>query len=66
MRISTSEFFHLLLNVKVRMVIFFSEAKKEQHPGGNLFPSRCCSLIGLGLKLCLNHVIIHVQFPLLV
>ena len=65
MRISTSEFFHLLLNVKVRMVIFFSKAKKEQH-GGNLFPSRCCSLIGLGLKLCLNHVIIHVQFPLLV
>ena len=65
MRISTSEFFHLLFNVKVRMVIFFSKAKK-QHPGGNLFPSRCCSLIGLGLKLCLNHVIIHVQFPLLV
>ena len=32
MRISTSEFFHLLLNVKVRMVIFFSKAKKSSTP----------------------------------
>lgn len=28
MRISTSEFFYLLLNVKVRMVIFLAKQKK--------------------------------------